>query len=371
MCDTKGFLRITLLILTGLLLATARSGWAQDPNGQDRIEIIDRYVAVDNVCAWPNLVLLPDGTILAFIFDQPNHGDSSGDVACWASVDGGRLWKHRSTATQHEPGTIRFNHAVGLGHNGDIVLLVSGRGNGKFLDVWICRSHDNGHKWTTEKNRFPVPEGMEHVIPFNDVIAFGEKELAVSVYYEKQGTWTPEGDQVASTLLYFSGDNGRSWPVHKVIVPMKTGKAGATNETCILRLQDGTWLAGTRTERPRKTMTYYMSQDQGDHWEYRGVLAENSEHPGDFTQLKDGRILLTYGDRQRPVLGLKVRVGDANGRHWQQAQQLIDDVDGTRDCGYPSTVQLSDGTLVTAYYAKKTKPHSRYHMAIVRWRLVK
>ena len=364
MCDTKGFLRIAMLILTGLLLATARSGWAQDPNGQDRIEIIDRYVAVDNVCAWPNLVLLPDGTILAFIFDQPNHGNTPGDVACWASVDGGRLWKHRSTATQHEPGTIRVNHAVGLGHDGDILLLVSGWGNDKFLDVWICRSHDNGRTWTTEKNRFPVPEGMRYVIPFGDVIAFGEKDLAVSAYSEE---W---GGGPCTALLYFSGDNGRSWPIHKVISPGKD-IWGLLNETCMLRLQDGRWLAGGRTKPPSEMIKCYLSQDEGDHWEHIGDLTENDEHPGDFTQLKDGRILLTYGDRQRPVLGLKVRVGDANGRHWQQAQQLIDDVDGTRDCGYPSTVQLSDGTLVTAYYAKKTKPHSRYHMAIVRWRLVK
>jgi hypothetical protein len=38
------------------------------------ISSVKRYVAIDNVCAWPNLTLLKDGTIIATIFNQPSHG---------------------------------------------------------------------------------------------------------------------------------------------------------------------------------------------------------------------------------------------------------------------------------------------------------
>jgi hypothetical protein len=38
-----------------------------------------------------------------------------------------------------------------------------------------------------------------------------------------------------------------------------------------------------------------------------------------------------------------------------------------RDGGYPATVQLADGTLVTAYYCKGTPAHTRYHVGVVRW----
>ena len=34
----------------------------------------ERYIAVDNVCAWPNLTRLDDGTILAAIYNRPVHG---------------------------------------------------------------------------------------------------------------------------------------------------------------------------------------------------------------------------------------------------------------------------------------------------------
>ena len=39
------------------------------------------------------------------------------------------------------------------------------------------------------------------------------------------------------------------------------------------------------------------------------------------------------------------------------------------DLGYPSTVQLADGSLVTAYYSIGTEHHTRYHMGTVVWKM--
>ena len=39
--------------------------------------------------------------------------------------------------------------------------------------------------------------------------------------------------------------------------------------------------------------------------------------------------------------------------------------------GYPSTVQMADGTLLTAYYSNRVPQHQRYHMGAVRWVLEK
>ena len=58
---------------------------------------MEHYIAIDNVCAWPNLTRLPDGAIVANIFNQPCHGKWEGDVECWASEDGGRFWSLRGT----------------------------------------------------------------------------------------------------------------------------------------------------------------------------------------------------------------------------------------------------------------------------------
>ena len=48
----------------------------------------DRFIAIANVCAWPNLTVLNDGTIIASIFNKPSHGRGEGDVECWAIQNG-------------------------------------------------------------------------------------------------------------------------------------------------------------------------------------------------------------------------------------------------------------------------------------------
>jgi hypothetical protein len=40
----------------------------------------------------------------------------------------------------------------------------------------------------------------------------------------------------------------------------------------------------------------------------------------------------------------------------------------TDDGGYPSSAQLADGMIVTAFYAASIPSHQRYHMGVVRWR---
>ncbi len=54
-----------ILLLTPFLLCAQEE---IEPPG------LKRVVAVENVCAWPNLTLLPDGTVVAIFFNQPAHG---------------------------------------------------------------------------------------------------------------------------------------------------------------------------------------------------------------------------------------------------------------------------------------------------------
>ncbi len=93
---------------------------------------LERYVAVDNVCAWPNLTLLKDGTIVAAIFNHPSHGLAEGDVECWASTDGGKIWKLRGVPAPHEPRTNRMNVAAGTANDGSLIVLASGWGGAEF-----------------------------------------------------------------------------------------------------------------------------------------------------------------------------------------------------------------------------------------------
>jgi hypothetical protein len=70
--------------------------------------------------------------------------------------------------------------------------------------------------------------------------------------------------------------------------------------------------------------------------------------PSHLLRLRDGRLVMTYGYR-RPPFGNQARVSKDEGRTWSEPVTIS--ADGIRvDLGYPSTVELNDGTLATAWY---------------------
>ena len=85
-----------------------------------------KSVVVDDVCAWPNLTLLRDGTIAAAIYNQPVHGRWQGDVDVYVSADGGRHFAKRGVAAPGEPPGNRMDVAAGCAGNGDLIVISSG-----------------------------------------------------------------------------------------------------------------------------------------------------------------------------------------------------------------------------------------------------
>ena len=92
-------LTVCLLVMGTIAAAeeTSEKRYVQGKSGERVMPV----VAVDNVCAWPNLTLLPDGTIVATIHNQPSHLKVPADVDCWASEGSGTnsFWVIKSPGT--------------------------------------------------------------------------------------------------------------------------------------------------------------------------------------------------------------------------------------------------------------------------------
>ena len=101
------------------------------------------------------------------------------------------------------------------------------------------------------------------------------------------------------------------------------------------------------------------SGDDGKTWTTPERLTPASVHPADLCLLPSGHVLLVMGDRRKPygVLGI---VGDNEGRFdWERRFSLVTDaVSG--DCGYPTSVVLRDGRVLTAYYATRVTEHPKW-----------
>lgn len=324
----------------------------------------ERYVAVDNVCAWPNLTLLPEGDLVAAIFNQPTHGGWEGDVECWASKDQGQTWSLRGVPAPHEPGTNRMNVAAGCGHDGSLLVLASGwsRRNaagdysspqeGDVLPIWACRSEDGAENWDRTETVALPPGKSRRIIPFGDIVRLPDSALGVCIY-----SWSPPDEH--NVYFYTSLDHGRTWDVHGTI------REGNTNETTPLVLPDGRLLAAARTLDDQH-LQLFESEDGGLTWKSSGPVTLGSQHPGHLLLLSDGRVLLSYGIRNKGLYGVGARLSADAGRTWEPPRVLVDFQIAT-DGGYPSSVQTDDGTVVTAYYCNKIPTHQRYHMGVVRW----
>ena len=313
-------------------------------------------VAIDNVCAWPNLTVLRDGAIIATIFNKPCHGTTAGDVECWASTDGGRTWQKRGTPAPHEPKTNRMNVAAGLAKNGDLIVLGSGWSNDyppgksghpfreRSLPPWVCRSKDGGRTWAIDKKSFPTKSPSGHTTcPFGDIVAGGDGTLRVGVYGGK------------GAYVYRSRDDGKTWGE-----PVPIDEKPTRHEPAIFHLGDGKWLAAVRIDG----LHLYASTDDARTWQYGKRLTGKAQHPGHLTRLRDGRLLVSHGNRTEGGKGVDVRFSDDEGKTWGEPIRVIGFLG---DGGYPSSVQLPDGRILTAYYASSIVGHKRYHMGVVIW----
>ena len=122
-----------------------------------------------------------------------------------------------------------------------------------------------------------------------------------------------------------------------------------------IELPDGRYLCHIRVQRqnPRIFTTYQsISEDGGKTWSAPERLLElRGGAPAHLLQLKNSLLLSVYGYRQAPY-GLRFMVSADNGATWQTDQVLCEGFP-TGDLGYPSTVELDDGSLLTVFYARE------------------
>ncbi|MEW6356036.1 MAG: sialidase family protein [Planctomycetota bacterium] len=321
------------------------------------------HVAIQGVCAWPNLVQFPDGTIIATIFNQPTHGGWEGDLDCWASVDGGQVWAFRGRPAPHDPTTNRMNCGAGLARDGNMIVLASGWSKrppagtylspheGQVLPLWVCRSSDGARTWQHVEDAVSPPPGPHHpLIPFGMIVQNHDGTLGASMY-----GWGADPKQ-REALFYVSRDDGKTWELRSTI-------AQNLNETTLLALPNGRLLAVARTAGDQH-LELFSSADAGTTWQAKGPLSLPSQIPAHMLRITDGRVVLCYGNRCPNNCGIDARISRNDGETWGPPIRLANMP--FSDGGYPASVQLADGGIVTAYYNQISGKY-HYEMCVATW----
>jgi Neuraminidase (sialidase) len=164
---------------------------------------------------------------------------------------------------------------------------------------------------------------------------------------------------------YVSTDLGRTWTQRSVMLqPSWLGENEFLTEIHTLELPDGKLLAAFRVEG-RFSIATAVSEDGGYTWT-EPVCTDVQGSPPHLLLHSSGALICSYGRRRAPF-GERAMVSYDLGKTWVE-DYVLDDRPNEGDLGYPATVELDDGSLLTVYY-QRLNGNEKCSILSSRWRL--
>ncbi len=258
-----------------------------------------------------SLLVLPDDELFVASFSwYPLPADAAAHVAGRVppgeSYPGCRFlfWGSHASLRGREPGGWRYHHRY---------LLPDGGYGGQLI------------------------EGKQMVGASRGRALFYQNEILMPVY----------GGPHEGSAIFASSDRGSNWCFHSLIA--KDPEAHINyQEPALCEDGQGGIRCFMRTAGADGRLASAHSPD-GVHWE-NPKLHQLVGHPFHPLPLADGRLLLTYGYREPPY-GIRARLLDSPLDDPDDSPEIVLRDDGLcADLGYPWSVALADGRVLTVYY---------------------
>lgn len=219
------------------------------------------------------------------------------------------------------------------------------------LGEWAIRSTDGGVTWSARIDT--VVNSPHGPIPLADG----------RLLYAGKRLW----DEEKRIGVAESTDDGQSWS-WLAEIPARVGDRFADyHELHAVQCAGGRILVQIRNHNAadRGETLQTESDDGGRTWSTPHSIGVWGL-PSHLLRLRDGRVLMTYGHRRKPF-GNQARVSGDDGATWSEPVTVSEDGAGG-DLGYPSTVELADGTLLTVWY-ELLAGSSRAVLRQAKWKL--
>jgi Neuraminidase (sialidase) len=359
------------LLRTGTAAAAASFFVSSKVKAAPTIQVLDTKVISmqpELYCGWPTVARRKNGELwLAWSGGREEHVCPFGQVVAMTSRDNGATWNYPRVlldsaiddrdagVLETAKGTLLVTTFTSLAYEPGLAKAEK-EGNWPAeklkrwqaardwltpeqrkaeLGVWLVRSTDGGLTWS---QRLPTLVNSPH----------GPTQLSDGrLLYAGKQLWTSD----KKIGVCESKDDGLTWQ-WLADLPTREGD-DATNsyhELHAIEAKDGTIIVQIRNHNKADAggTLQTESKDGGKTWSAPHAITFGL--PTHLLRLKDDRLLMTYGHRRAPF-GNQARLSTDNGKTWGEPMIISGDGAGG-DLGYPSTVELEDGSLLTVWYEK-------------------
>lgn len=227
------------------------------------------------------------------------------------------------------------------------------RGGGSYIRV----SEDYGVTWG-ETVKLPVSA------PHGPGVCSGGRLIYLGKEMYASGGLT--GKSIAA---YESVDGGKVWnKLSELKIPSGLSPDNF-HEPHVIELKNGRLFGAIRAQGEGvyhgfSIYTTY-SDDGGSSWsEWRSLNISGS--PPHLLLHSSGKLICSFGRREAPV-GERAVVSEDGGESFG-AEYVLDDRSVDSDLGYPASVELDDGSILTVYY-QKYPGDAKCSMLFTRWKL--
>jgi len=359
---------------TGLLAAGTLAGLRSPAQAASKVEILDARVISrqpDAYHGWPTLARRSSGQLLiVYSGGREAHVCPFGRVELMVSHDDGRNWGWPQVlldtaiddrdagvletargsllvttftslayepildkALQKKPGEVGAWPAERLSAWRAAHERLTAAQRRAELGQWMLRSTDGGLTWSA---RYPSIVNSPH----------GPAQLADGrLLYAGKELWTGQ----RRVGVCESRDDGQTWRWLAEIPTRPGDDAAQYHELHAVEAGDGRLLVQIRNHNKDENRETLQSEstDGGKTWSVPRSIGVWGL-PSHLLRLRSGKLLMTYGYRRAPF-GNQARLSDDHGRSWSEPFTISDD-GASGDLGYPSTVELGDGSLLTVWY---------------------
>ncbi len=266
------------------------------------------------------------------------------------SLDGGKTWSvceagYPDSQLRPFPTDIAFD-ASGF--------TLNTRGDRAFISL------DRGRTWI---GPFRLPFADIHLRARTDYQVLGPKDLMLFLTAQKTN------DREGRPFCARTRTGGKYWNQFAWIGPEPP--SGYSIMPSSIHLPNGGFLVALRRRdndpAQHNFIELFRSRDGGLSWQWRAnPVKENGQHSGNppsMVCLADGRLCITYANRNEPRT-IRAVFSNDDGKTWGREYVLRSGA-GEPDIGYTRTVQRPDGKLVTVYYWLDEPRTERYIAATI------